>query len=81
MKIGILGTGDVGKAPGSGLVRLGHRVKLGSRDPKSKKVKSWMAASSGTFAEAAAYGDMVILATLWSGTENALQLAGQENLA
>jgi 8-hydroxy-5-deazaflavin:NADPH oxidoreductase len=86
MKIGILGTGDVGKALGTGLAALGHDVKIGSREPQSEKVKEWTSkvgprASSGTFAEAAKFGEIVFLATLWSGTENALKLAGAENLA
>ncbi len=85
MKVGVLGTGDVGKVLGAGLAALGHQVKIGSRDPKSEKVTSWVAktganASAGTFAEAAAFGDLIVLATLWSGTENALKLAGADKL-
>ncbi len=43
--------------------------------------KSGEKASGGTFAEAAEFGDVIILATLWSGTENVIKLAGQKNLA
>lgn len=86
MKIGVLGTGDVGQKLGSGFVSLGHDVKMGSRDANNENLKAWVAAngshaSGGTFAEAAKFGDVVILATLWSGTENALKLAGPDNLA
>lgn len=86
MKIGILGTGDVGKAIGNGFITLGYDVKMGSRDANSEKAKGWAAsaggrASHGTFADAAQFGDVVILATLWSGTENALKLAGAESMA
>ena len=86
MKIGVLGTGDVGRVLGAGLAGLGHEVKIGSRDPKSAKVQEWVKktgarASSGTFAEAAAIGEIAILATAWSGTENALKLADPRNLA
>ncbi len=86
MKIGILGTGDVGRVLGAGLARLGHDVMIGSRTPESDKLAAWreMAgerASTGTFAEAAAFGELVILATLWSGTENALRMAGPVNMA
>ncbi|MBP1768740.1 MAG: putative oxidoreductase, coenzyme F420-dependent [Candidatus Aminicenantes bacterium] len=35
----------------------------------------------GSFAEAAAFGEMAVLATLWIGTENAIKLAGPQNLA
>jgi predicted dinucleotide-binding enzyme len=85
MKIGILGTGEVGQKLGSGFAALGHDVKMGTRDPKNEKVKAWVAkngsrASAGTFAEAAGFGELTILATAWSGTENAIQLAKPRNL-
>ena len=80
MKIGILGTGDVGRQLGSGFAALGHDVKIGSRDPKSDKLRKWLdrsggTASTGSFADAAKFGDVIVLATLWSGTENAIRLA------
>jgi predicted dinucleotide-binding enzyme len=81
LKIGVLGTGDVGRVLGKGLAALGHEVKLGSRDAANEKVRAWVAdagakASGGTFADAARHGEVVLLATLWSGTESALRLAG-----
>ncbi len=86
MKIGIIGTGDVGKALGKGFAGLRYDVMMGSRDPKSEKVQTWVKetgahASAGTFAETAAFGEILTLATLWSGTENALSLAGANNIA
>ncbi len=86
MKIGILGTGDVGRALGNGFVALGHEVKIGSREAGNEKAETWAKkagprASTGTFAEAVRFGDVVVLALLWTGTENALQLAGPENFA
>ena len=86
MRIGILGTGDVGRVLGSGLASLGHEVKIGSRTPQKPEVKEWLKAagpktSAGSFAEAAAFGEMAVLATLWIGTENAIKLAGSQNLA
>jgi predicted dinucleotide-binding enzyme len=86
MKIGILGTGDVGRALGTGFVKHGHEVKIGSREAGNEKAEAWRQqagdkASTGTFAEAASFGEIVVLATLWTGTENALRLAGHENLA
>lgn len=84
MNIGVLGTGDVGKRLGTGFISIGHNVKIGSRDPDSDKVKSWIAAngkaaSGGTFEEAAKFGDVIVVATLGSATENALKLAGPDN--
>ncbi|HUI10045.1 MAG TPA: NAD(P)-binding domain-containing protein [Bacteroidota bacterium] len=86
MNIGILGTGDVARSLAAGFLRLGHAVRLGTRDPKSEKLAQWLAgagkgAGAVVFAEAAAFGDVVVLATLWSGTENALKLAGQKGFA
>lgn len=86
MKIGILGTGIVGRVLGTGLAKLGHQVMIGSRTPESDKLVAWRQAagehaSTGTFAEAATFGEVVILATLWSGTESAIELAGPGNMA
>jgi predicted dinucleotide-binding enzyme len=85
MRIGVLGTGDVGRVLASGLIGLGHEVKIGSREPDSDKLEEWKAkndarASTGTFADAAKFGELAVLATLWSGTESALKLAGPDNL-
>ncbi len=86
MKVGILGTGDVGRVLGAGFISLNEEVKIGSRNPEQEKVREWVKkngirASAGTFAEAAAYGDVLVLVTLWSGTENAIKLAGAKNFA
>lgn len=86
MKVGILGSGDVGQALGRGLVSRGHEVKMGSREKNNEKGANWAKqmgaqASNGDFAEAARFGELVILATAWAGAENALRLAGAENLA
>ena len=81
MKVGILGSGDVGRALGSGFVKYGHDTLLGAREAGNAKAAGWAAAAgpkakAGTFADAAAFGEVIVLATLWSGTENALKLAG-----
>jgi predicted dinucleotide-binding enzyme len=86
MKIGVLGSGDVGRVLGAGLAARGYEVKLGTRDPGSGKVKAWLAkagpkASAGTFEDAARFAELAVLATAWSGTESAIRLAGPENLA
>src|SRR4051812_26447720 len=86
MHIGIIGTGIVGQALASGFVKHGHPVLLGAREPGNQKAREWANsagadASTGTFADAARFGEIVIVATLWSGTENALRLAGADALA
>ncbi len=83
-KVGILGSGDVGKQLGRGFARHGYEVMLGSRDPK--KLAEWKkevgaGASTGSFADAARHGEIVILATSGAGTESALDLAGPANFA
>jgi predicted dinucleotide-binding enzyme len=86
MKIGILGTGDVGRALGNAFIALGHEVMMGSRDAHNEKAGAWAStsginASTGTFAVAAKFGEVVVLALSWSGAENALKLADSDNLA
>lgn len=84
MKIGVLGTGDVGRTLASAFITLGHEVKMGSRDANNEKASGWAStsginASAGTFADAAAFGELIVVATAWAGTEQALQLAGVDN--
>jgi hypothetical protein len=86
MKVGVLGSGDVGQVLGAGFVSRGHEVKLGTRDPGKDKVKAWVArngskASAGTFEETGKFGELLVLATLWDGTKSAIQLAKPENFA
>jgi len=81
MKIGILGSGDVGRSLGSGFAKKGHDVTIGTRDPKKPVLKKWLKtnngnASVGTFAEAAAHGNIVILATHGEATETVLEQVG-----
>ena len=59
MKIGILGTGDVGKALAAGFKAAGHDVMIGTRDPASGKLDAWLAEAgkgvqADTFSQAAA---------------------------
>ncbi len=83
MRIGVLGSGIVGRTLAAGLAGKGHEVMIGSRDPG--KLDEWAAGdgagvATGTFADVAAHGELLILATLWTGTESALGLAGAESL-
>lgn len=69
MRVGILGTGDVGQTLGSGFLTVGHQVKMGSRNPHQEKVRAWLErtgkqASAGSFAEASAFAEIAVLATL-----------------
>jgi predicted dinucleotide-binding enzyme len=84
MRVGILGSGEVGQKLGDGFIGLGHSVMVGSRSPG--KLKAWVdkngkKASAGSFAEAAAFGDALVLATLWTGTKDAIAMAGESSFA
>jgi len=86
MKVGIVGSGDVAKALGTGFLELGHEVMLGSRTPESEGLVAWKKkagphAATGTFADAAKFGDVVVLATHGVENENALRLAGPKHFA
>ncbi len=83
-RIGILGSGDVGMALGSGFARHGWDVKIGTRSPE--KLAEWVKSTSGTvsvgsLADAAGHGDVVVLATLGEGVMNAIDLAGIANFS
>ena len=86
MKVGILGSGVVGQALGRGFANRGHPVMLGTGSPGSDKLLEWVQsigknASTGSFAEAAAYGDILVFATLGSAVERVIELAGKENFS
>lgn len=84
IRVGVLGSGDVGRVLAAGFAGLGHDVKIGSRDPE--KLREWAEGagervSTGTFAEAARFGDIVVLATLGTATADAIRLAGIDAFA
>lgn len=84
MKVGILGSGDVGQALGRGFVARGHEVKLASRDPKGKRPTEWLSkvkgtASAGTYEEAARHGEVIVLAALGGAIEDVIRTAGVRN--
>src|SRR5215213_6732302 len=85
MRIGVLGTGTVGQTIGTRLTQLGHDVKLGARSATNEKAAKWVAdtgehASQGSFADAAAFGEIVFNCTAGGVSLEALHAAGAENL-
>jgi hypothetical protein len=83
-KYAVLGSGEVGHVLADGLLAHGHEVMRASRDPA--KLGQWLhgagpKASVGTFAEAARWGDQVVLAVKGTAAEQAVDLAGIDNLA
>ncbi|HXX82955.1 MAG TPA: NAD(P)-binding domain-containing protein [Casimicrobiaceae bacterium] len=83
MKVGVIGSGDVGQVLASGFVKHGHEVTIGTRDPS--KLASWVKANPGarigTFAEVAKFAELVVLAVKGSVALEALDLAGVRALA
>src|SRR5436190_24123200 len=83
MKVGILGSGDVAKALAAGFLKHGHTVVMGTRDPA--KLADWLAKQRGarasSFAEAAKFGEAVVLAVKGAVAAEALRAAGAANLA
>ncbi len=66
MRFGVLGTGVAGQTIGGKLVAMGHDVMMGARAADNQKVLAFAERTggrAGTFADAAAFGDMVINCT------------------
>ena len=95
MKVGILGTGIVGRTIGAKLAELGQDVMIGTRDVEAllarhevaqygESFDDWRARNEGiplgAFAEAAAHGELLINATNGAGTLPALEAAGAANV-
>ena len=97
MRIGVLGTGVVGRTIAVGLAGHGPQVTLGTRDPATtlartepdrmgtQPLSGWLTdrpeIALGTFAEAAGHGELVVNATGGSASIDALTLAGAGRLA
>jgi 8-hydroxy-5-deazaflavin:NADPH oxidoreductase len=97
MRISVIGTGAVGKILASKLVELEYDVMLGTRNVSEKlsaivkdrdgnpPFSEWLKENNkvklGSFAEAAAFGEIIINATNGSNSVTALILAGTKNLA
>jgi predicted dinucleotide-binding enzyme len=82
MKIGVLGSGDVAKSLARGFLARGHEPMLGTRD--RGKLERWVAENSGaavgSVADAARFGELLVLAVKGSVAADALRAAGIPNL-
>jgi len=86
MRFGVLGTGDVGQAIATKLCSLGYEVRMGGRQASNEKATAWAKqagdkASSGTFADAAAFGEILFNCTQGAVSIQALHAAGESHLA
>ena len=83
--IAVLGTGDVGNTIGSKLVELGYSVAMGSRTNNNDKALAFVAkykdkARTGTFAEAASFGEIIFNCTKGLNSLDVLKMSGEQNL-
>jgi 8-hydroxy-5-deazaflavin:NADPH oxidoreductase len=83
MNIGVLGSGEVARTLATGFLKHGHSATLGTRNPG--KLSDWRTnnqkARIGSFADAAASGELVVLAVKGSAAADVLRHAGIANLA
>jgi len=85
-RVGVLGSGEVGRRLAAGFAGCGHDVVIGSRDPAKGELGEWLdgdgaGVAAGTFAEAAAHGELLVLAVLGDAAENAIAEAGPAHFA
>ncbi len=85
MKVGIIGSGIVGRVLASAFLKEGHSVMLGTRDTAKEEVVKWKnentGGHSGTFNETATFGELLVLAMSGLAAEEAIRLAGAENFS
>lgn len=83
MKIGVLGSGIVGRVLASAFLNEGHSVMLGTRNISKEEVTKWQTENSGgllgSFQETAQFGEIIVLAVSGLAVEDAITLAGKEH--
>jgi 8-hydroxy-5-deazaflavin:NADPH oxidoreductase len=84
MKVAVIGSGIVGETLAGGFLKYGHEVMRGTRSPD--KLRDWAAkaggnASTGTFEQAAKFGELVVISVKGTAAEQCVQLCGIGNLA
>jgi predicted dinucleotide-binding enzyme len=85
-RVGVLGSGQVGRRLAAGFRSRGHDVMIGSRDPAKPELREWLSGDgagvqAGTFAQTAAHGEIAVLAVLGNAAEQAIAAAGPENFS
>jgi predicted dinucleotide-binding enzyme len=83
MKVGILGSGIVGRVLASAFLQEGHSVMVGTRNISKDEVIKWQQENSsgllGSFQETAQFGEVIVLAVSGLAVEDAITLAGKEH--
>src|SRR5581483_8353053 len=83
-RVGVLGSGEVGRRLAAGFRSRGHEVMIGSRDPDKPELGEWLSGDgdgvkAGTFEQTAAHGELLVLAVLGGAAEEAIADAGPQN--
>jgi len=85
MKIGIIGSGIVGRVLATAFLKEGHDVMIGTRDVSKDEVVQWKSENptgkAGLFSETAAFGELLVLAVAGGVAEEAIRQSGIENLS
>jgi 8-hydroxy-5-deazaflavin:NADPH oxidoreductase len=85
-RVGVLGTGEVGRRLAAGFSGRGHDVMIGSRDPGKPELRDWLSGDGagvevGTFADAAAHGELLVLALLGNAAVEVIAAAGCDHFS
>jgi 8-hydroxy-5-deazaflavin:NADPH oxidoreductase len=85
MKVGIIGSGNVGRVLAAGFLNEGHETMLGTRNISKEEVVKWKSENTnallGSFQETAQFGEVIVLAVSGLVAEDAIKLAGNEHLS
>jgi predicted dinucleotide-binding enzyme len=86
IRVGVLGSGEVGRRLAAGFSGRGHSVMIGSRDPGNAELRDWLTRDgggiqAGTFDQTAAYGELLVLAMLGTAAEQVIAKAGPANFS
>jgi hypothetical protein len=85
-RVGVIGSGQVGRVLAAGFAARGHEVTIGTREPaENDDLQAWAAqhdrVAVGSLAAAAEAGEIVVLAVRGAAAEQALATAGPQHLA
>jgi len=83
MRVGVIGSGPVGRALAKAFKNESYEVMLGTRNPSKEEMVQFNNETKidvGTFDETAKFGDIIVLAIKGTVAAEALHLAGKENL-
>lgn len=85
MKVGILGSGIVGRVLGAAFIKEGHQVMLGTRDVNKEEVVKWLSqnagAKAGSFSDTAIFGELLVLAIAGDISADVIKSAGMDNFS